>query len=296
MSNAQDACLLCRLPDLRPVASRCRDSEAHSVVQCRSCGLIQLSPTPGEAEHDRFHDLDLQSQPILDTGNLDLVVARKTVDTARRVAFVRERLPPNASLLDIGSGYGVLLRELAREGFRVTGVEPSAARREVSRQITNAPVVSASVYGLPPTLGRFDAVLLIHVLEHLVDPVRALSSLAELVNQDGCVVVEVPNVADYLLEGSDEFRAFYWQQAHVSYFSPETLESVLRRAGFKRVEIQGVQRYGLENLMAWLTTGRPQLTEPSFHTMGPYRWLEDGYKQQLEADLRSDTLIAVGWF
>ncbi len=286
--------MFCRQSTFVPVASRCRDSEEHSVVRCGACGLIQLSPTPSEAEHDRFHDLDLQSQPILDTSDVDSVVARKVADTARRVAFIQENLPPSASLLDVGSGYGVLLGELARSGYRVTGVEPSAARRAVSRKVTAAPIVSSSLYDLPTSLGRFDAVLLIHVLEHLIDPVKALASLKGLVDRGGCVIVEVPNVDEQLLDASEAFRAFYWQRAHVSYFSPETLESVLRRAGFAIVRVHGVQRYGVENLMAWLATGKPQLSEPSFHTTGPYRWLEDLYKSQLERSLRCDTLIAVG--
>jgi len=237
--------------------------------------------------------LDLQSQSILDTTDIDLVVARKTWDTARRVEFIQQRFSENAALLDVGSGYGVLLGQLAGCGYRVTGVEPSPARRAVSRQITDAPTVSASLPSLPMSLGRFDAVLLIHVLEHLIDPVEALMSVKILVDQGGSLVVEVPNVDDLLLEGSSAFRNFYWQRAHVSYFSAKTLKSVLLRAGFARVAVEGVQRYGLENLMAWHTTGRPQLPEPSFHTTGPYRWLEELYKRNLEESLRCDTLVAV---
>jgi 2-polyprenyl-3-methyl-5-hydroxy-6-metoxy-1,4-benzoquinol methylase len=286
-------CVCCRESDFVPVAGTCRDTDRYSVVRCRACGLTQLSPTPNESEHEEFHDLDLQSESILDTNDVDLVVARKVWDTERRVAFIQERFSESAAVLDVGSGYGVLLGQLARCGYRVTGVEPSAARRAVSRQITDAPTVSAGLPSLPMSLGRFDAILLIHVLEHLVDPVEALTSVNKLMEQGGSLVIEVPNVDDLLVEGSDAFRNFYWQRAHVSYFSAATLKSVLLRAGFATVAVEGVQRYGLENLMTWHATGRPQLPEPSFQTTGPYRWLEDLYKRQLEQSLRCDTLVAV---
>jgi 2-polyprenyl-3-methyl-5-hydroxy-6-metoxy-1,4-benzoquinol methylase len=276
-----------------PVADHCRDSPVHAVVQCQSCRLIQLSPTPSSAEHNRFHSLDLQSHALFDASSLGVVVARKVADTARRIAFLHDHIPTDGSVLDVGSGYGVGLAELAEEGYRVTGVELSDKRRSISQQLSDVPVVSANLFDLPQSLGRFDTVLLTHVLEHLVQPVSALEALGKSVAPGGCLIVEVPNVEDLSLDASEGYRAFYWQQAHVSYFSSVTLELTLRNAGFGTVSIEGVHRYGLENLMSWLTTGRPQLPTASFHTTGPYRWLEDLYKEHLQQSLRCDTLVAV---
>ena len=80
----------------------------------------------------------------------------------------------------------------------------------------------------------FDAVLLIHVIEHLRSPVTALKHIAGLLKPDGMFYVECPNLqAPFARRG----RLFHY--AHIHNYVPETLRQTGEASGF---ELQ--QRFG----------------------------------------------------
>ena len=101
------------------------------------------------------------------------VVSRRVRVLARHLAGL---LPPEADLLDVGCGDGLLARELLRQrpGMRIRGVdvrvrEPSAIPAEVFDGLS-----------LPFPDARFDAVILVDVLHHADDPVRLLRESARV--------------------------------------------------------------------------------------------------------------------
>jgi SAM-dependent methyltransferase len=81
------------------------------------------------------------------------------------------------------------------------------------------------LYTCPPTEidERFDLVVLVHSLEHLIAPIDILRQLGKLLNPDGQIFVQVPNAAEnpFDLVVAD----------HMSHFSPETLAGALDAAG-----------------------------------------------------------------
>ena len=78
----------------------------------------------------------------------------------------------------------------------------------------------------------FDVVLLSHSLEHLYDPLSTLLEVRRILDDDGVVVVTVPNA------GSMEARLFgrWWfpweLPRHLYHFEKATLAQLLRQAGF----------------------------------------------------------------
>jgi SAM-dependent methyltransferase len=193
--------------------------------------ILRSDPVLADTERGRARPVSRPgppSQPILDTGNLNVVVARKVADTARRVTFIRERLPLNASLLDVGSGYGVLLGELARSGYCVTGVEPGAARRAVSCQIARLtrviatrriPVVTAIgwLYSLTYSLRKLETVFGVYRdcwgtfreqiadfrRHYFSDPERVDARLVSLVIEGHAVACDaLRTFAEHIVKGS----------------------------------------------------------------------------------------------
>ncbi|KAJ8013958.1 hypothetical protein DPEC_G00035250 [Dallia pectoralis] len=75
----------------------------------------------------------------------------------------RERIPENAAILDIGTGNGVLLVELAKSGYtNLTGIDYSAASVELARSIlqteniSNVEVKEVDFLNCPGELSCFD--------------------------------------------------------------------------------------------------------------------------------------------
>ena len=113
--------------------------------------------------------------------------------------------------------------------------------------------------------GNYDAVIMIAIIEHLIDPLRAMQSIQKLLKPGGIVYIDTPNLAKYtrrikLLFGQfpstaskDEGLTTYegepadlYDEGHLHYFTFRSLSRMLvERCGFIRVEKQA---YSSSNL------------------------------------------------
>jgi 2-polyprenyl-3-methyl-5-hydroxy-6-metoxy-1,4-benzoquinol methylase len=136
------------------------------------------------------------------------------------------------SLLDIGCGDGAFLA-IARDcGWRVLGVEldPAAAARAARRGLE---VVQGDIGALDGHEGRFDAVTLSHVIEHVHDPLHLLRACHRLLKPGGQLWLETPNIdsCGHRLYGS------HWRgleaPRHLVVFNATSLLAALRLSGFE---------------------------------------------------------------
>ncbi|OGZ75360.1 MAG: hypothetical protein A3I87_02785 [Candidatus Staskawiczbacteria bacterium RIFCSPLOWO2_02_FULL_39_8] len=289
-------CTLCGREKFNIVKKRIRDSHVHSVVTCKKCGLVQLSPRPSLKKEQEFYDKNLQSKNILSPTDIKTITLNSLHDTNRRADFVGKHCNKKSHILDIGSGDGLFLKEMEGRGYNITGLEVSKERRETSKKVAKAKVLDINLLkDQPPAdFKKFDGVTLIHVLEHIIDPVLFLQNIAKnFLKKDGSIIIEVPNLDDLLVVENKQYDAFYWQRGHVFYFNKKTLTQVVKKGGFLIKSFEYVQRYGLENFMHGQVKGKPQIDKPTFQIEGEYKWLEDYYKSYLCKIGKSDTMIIV---
>lgn len=129
------------------------------------------------------------------TYEYDRIADRKRVDYIAKV--LKETLPPNGRVLDVGCGNGVISRHLGRLGFQVLGVDVSEKTIETARSLTkNLPNVqfqTKSAEELVASGEKYDAVICSEVLEHLHDPGSLLNVLYQTLTDNGRLIVTVPN-------------------------------------------------------------------------------------------------------
>ena len=130
-------------------------------------------------------------------------------------------------LLEIGPGTGSLLVAARRAGFDVQGCDLSPG---ICRQITattQIPMHCGPIDTIAEA-GRFDVVVLNHVLEHVEHPVEFLRELSRLLKPGGVAHIAVPNVSSWeaRLRGWGSYEPY-----HLSYFTPETLAETVQKAG-----------------------------------------------------------------
>jgi len=274
-------------------ALRDKPSGGFKVVRCLTCGHVQQFPLPSPEENEAFHKTDEQTRRIMETPDFAVLQRKSVADTDRRVKWV-DSIRPSGAVLDVGCGYGFFVDALAKAGYQVTGLDIGEERLALAKAHLHGNFIQGEIDEafLTSFYNSFQVVTLFHVLEHVRAPVTFLRNCFDLVADGGGLLVEVPNLSDELLDQQTNYRAFYWQRAHLSYFDAARLELALRRAGLKDFSVRGVQRYGLRNLLHWLDEGKPELTEPSFHaTERILRHLEQLYRADRERALTSDTLI-----
>ncbi len=199
---------------------------------CTSCGLVYQSPRMSAAELDDFYQAEYRQlyQGKEDPIQKDLVVQRKRAEAA--LAFMHDRVPAISRHLDVGCSAGLLLQRFQTVyGCQPYGVEPGRAYREYA-QNQGLPVAASleELAALHPD--RFDLVSMMHVLEHMADPVGYLSQLRQgYLSPSGWLLLETPN-----LYAHDCFET-----AHLFAFSAHTLQQVVRKAGF---EVVAVKKHG----------------------------------------------------
>lgn len=215
--------------------------EWFELVQCTDCSLryqrrvltdgdlralysTWISPTQAE----QFKRLFAGEDPSRTTYDASRQAVGRLL-TLRRVVSTN---PPSAPrLLDFGCGDGAFVSLAADFGFDAHGVDFSASRRSQAER-RGVTLVSDIDQWHREGRGRVDAVTMIEVLEHLVDPVGALQDVATLLEPGAVLLVEVPDCSG--LDSPSDFGDFNHLNPleHVNAFVPETLEQVCARAGF----------------------------------------------------------------
>jgi 2-polyprenyl-3-methyl-5-hydroxy-6-metoxy-1,4-benzoquinol methylase len=148
---------------------------------------------------------------------------------------------PGKRLLEVGSNVGLFLDTAQKAGWSPRGIEPSRWAVETGRRRFGVDLEQRSLESLEEAPRSADAVVLLDVLEHLVDPVDSLRRLRQVVADDGILVLSTINLAGLhaRLRGS---RWPWLIRPHLHYFTPATLHRILESADFQMVEWRLVPR------------------------------------------------------
>ena len=139
---------------------------------------------------------------------------------------VERFLPAGASFLDIGSGTGFFLEQLATK-YNAFGLDASEIAVRMCHERGLRSVILGTIDDARGAHGNaFDAVGFFDVIEHLDDDVSALAGARELLRPGGVVLVSVPA---YMFLWSDHDAL---NQHRRRYVAPQ-LKEVLERAGFQ---------------------------------------------------------------
>jgi SAM-dependent methyltransferase len=154
-----------------------------------------------------------------------------------RLEILETLLPPDRRrLLDVGCGPGFFLQTALRRGWLAHGIEPSreaaAHARALGALVTEGFFNDASA----AALGRFDAIHLSNVLEHVPDPAHLLHLAHGVLEPGGAICVTVPNDFSPLqIAGRAAVGANDWWVApphHLNYFNFDSLTGLIARSGF----------------------------------------------------------------
>lgn len=281
--SIQKCCYLCGGKEFKKRLGKVRDNHKLDVMECISCGLVFLSSF--SHIHEEFYEFSKMHEGDI-SKDMDTWIKETAWDDERRFHMLR-CLIENKSVLDFGCGTGGFLLRAKAVASHVAGIELEA--RLKSRFQKEGLNVFSNVDELTES---FDVITLFHVLEHITDPINLLKKLAEKLNNDGHLIVEVPNANDALLSlyESESFSNFTYWSCHLFLFTSSTLSIVAKKAGFKVNYVKQIQRYPLSNHLYWLAKGMPG---------GHQEWsfldsdaLKRAYEKQLASLGCCDTILA----
>lgn len=170
-------------------------------------------------------------------------------------------VPPNSHVLDCGCGRGGLLMYLRdKKNCRVKGLDLSDDAIRICRE-KGIEVIKCDLD--EDTLsGTYDVIILSSTLESLIDPISVLKKVRDNLNENGCIIVGVPNFSHLLariqfLRGKsvkvfgnskEDRRLGIWGYDDIQFFNKPTLSRVLGKTGYKPVQWSYVKSSGLFGL------------------------------------------------
>lgn len=183
------------------------------IYHCVSCGHTQI---PAQISEEYYQDYSMGSF----WGTSFKRIREQQLERLAMLAPTRKRF------LDIGCGVGHYLA-LAKEHFEeLCGVEPSITSVMKAREQGFSVIHDYFHEGLSFDSG-FDAISMIEVLEHIEQPSDLFTQAARLLNENGILLVEVPNGQRIV-----EKRLYYnLCTDHIQYFSVTSLIAMAHRAG-----------------------------------------------------------------
>jgi len=205
------------------------------IIQCSQCGLLSAAP-PSLTDRELLQGYE----DVVDEQYLAEEEERRRVFSwfldAMSGHYIR-----GDRLMEVGSNAGLFLHQAASFGWKAWGLEPSRWAVETGRARYGVDLTQGNIEDIEFRDEQADAIVMLDVLEHLSDPVKALDRLRPRLNEDGILVLSTVNVRS--LHGRLRGASWPWFiRSHLYYFSPETLVEMLRATGFQVVHWATVPR------------------------------------------------------
>lgn len=214
----------------------------YKVVKCTACDMMRTNPRPSPESMGFYYPDDYGPYHITNETQevrprvwwkklLRKILGRSEGDDSYYHALPVEQLKIGRAL-EIGCASGGYLDELKIAGWQVEGIEFSPLAAEKAHNKGHK-VFAGSLESAPAPDENFDLIVGWMVLEHLHQPKLSLVRLSEWINDDGWLVLSVPN-CDYF--GWKLFKNYEYGvhlPAHLSHFTPKTISLMLAQSGWE---------------------------------------------------------------
>lgn len=226
--------------------------------QIAASGYVQAVPRPKQAELDSFYREIYYGEGVTATYHPSYSedeIKQKRLRADCVVELLAQNCGKKKSLgfLEVGCGEGFVLSSAVAKGWNVSGVDYQSAP-VLAFNPAMVPRVAATdpnVYlnDLIEKGVRKDVLVLQNVLEHVLHPEELLRKLQQLLTDDGCLLVQVPNDFSDLQALADQqgrINREYWflPPQHLNYFNEKNLPGVARSCGFEVVD--GISDFPIE--------------------------------------------------
>ncbi len=139
-------------------------------------------------------------------------------------------LPKKGKILEVGCGLGYFTYALAKAGYDVLGIDVSDEAIKEAKERYGDYFLNEDFFTLDSSKGKYDAILMIELIEHVDNPQRYLEHAKSLLAEGGRVIVTTPNRSWY---GDNVLWSSDLPPVHLTWFSESGLISLAKGVGYE---------------------------------------------------------------
>lgn len=199
------------------------------MVRCSSCQFIYLHPRPTSECLLHFY------QDYLPENESSIQAWQRMMEPVfKKAANLIQQYKGKGELLDVGTGFGFFLLEMKKREWGVTGVEISKKAMDYARDVLGLTIHPGPLEKVSFSESHFDVVTGFYVIEHLPKPMAFLKECYRILKPGGLLLLRYPHTTPIknLLHFFGIKNRLYELPAHLSDFSPETIQRCLEGIGF----------------------------------------------------------------
>lgn len=212
----------------------------HTYEECASCGTIFVNPRPNEKTLAEFYGSSQNywfwNQYIFPASEeiRRVKIFRPRVD--RVISLCAEHGVGRRQILEVGAGFGIFCEEMQKtSAFKeVIALEPEPNLAASCRK-RGLKAISKRIEELSPADASPDVIVSFEVIEHLFSPAKFIRSASAMLAESGLLILTCPNVRGFDMRILG-MHAPTFDHEHLNYFHPASLELLLGRFGFEKID------------------------------------------------------------
>ena len=241
-STTLNTCILCGSKKLIPM----KGYEHVSLCSCNDCGMTFSQSNPSLEELENYYKGYSRNDYL----------SPITIKRYNEILDQFESVRKTNKMLDVGCGIGYFLEVAKMRGWEVHGTEYT----DEAIRICESKGILMKKGGLDSAQYEkesFDVITSFEVIEHINNPNQEINHMHALLRSGGLFYLTTPNfnsLLRYYL--GPKYNVIGWPE-HLSYYTPSTINKLMKKHQFKKVFIQTT---GI-SITRFLTSNKPATAE-----------------------------------
>jgi len=233
-------CLICGSTRFEPFLI-CKDytvsQRDFAITTCQGCGFKFTNPRPADAELGNYY----KAESYVSHTNTKKGLVNRLYHIVRNYTLGKKlqmvsNYVSRGTILDYGCGTGMFLSVCQKAGWKTLGMEPDTDARKIALEQGLKSVYADKQSLAQQHTDKVNAITLWHVLEHVTDMEATLAFFYERLQQNGVLMIAVPNHVSYDAQYYKEHWAAYDVPRHLHHFHKATMKKLLSQNGFSLIE------------------------------------------------------------
>ncbi|RAU84258.1 class I SAM-dependent methyltransferase [Pontibacter arcticus] len=231
-------CPVCNKTEFRNflvVTDNTVSKESFVIVECENCTFKFTNPRPDSASIGNYYEsADYVSHSNTTNGIINKAYhVVRSITTKQKVELINRYSLAKGSILDYGCGTGKFLAACKKDGWEIRGVEPNAKAKAIASSETGE-IIATDLQDIQGE--KFEVITLWHVLEHIHTLNETIEELISLLQEDGTLIIAVPNADSHDAQQYKENWAAYDVPRHLYHFTQATMKRFLKKHKMKLEE------------------------------------------------------------